>query len=195
MEYDPIQHIKRTIDLNEEKEALIRSCLRPIRLKKKSFLLRQSEVCLYMSYIKSGCLRVYFNDEQGQESNVFFALEDWWVMDLESFMNQTPGRFSIESLETSELIQIHEQDFNRLVEAIPQLEKWLRKLFQNALISSENRIYYKSTLSAELRYERFLSKYPSLESRIPQKHIASYLGVSPEFLSNLKAKRWKSQKP
>lgn len=189
-----IQHIKSRIKIAAADEELIASKFFKKTVGKKTFLLQEGEVNMQLSYVHKGCLRIYAVDDNGFEKNVFFGLEDWWVMDLKSFVEQTPARFYIEAIENSELYQISKYDFDRLLEQVPQMEKWFRMLLQNALIASEDRINYKSSLSAEERYLKFLEKYPLLETRIPQKHIASYLGISPEFLSKLKAERWKRSK-
>ncbi len=138
-------------------------------------------------------MRIYSMDDYALESNVYFALEDWWTVDLKSFITSSEARFYIQALEDSELLQISKVAFDELLEEIPKLEKWFRILLQNALISSENRINTEIALDAEERYIKFLEKYPTLESRISQKHIASYLGVTPEFLSKLKSKRQKKK--
>jgi len=191
---DVIQHIKDKIEIDKIEEGLIRSKFFKKSFTKRRFLLREGETCRQLSYVNKGCLRVYSVDENGYEKTVFFTIEDWWVVDLKSFIEQSPARFFIDAIEDSELWQITKSDFDELLHQIPQMEKWFRILLQNALVASENRINYKSALIAEERYLKFIDKYPLLESRIAQKHIASYLGISPEFLSKLKAERWKRQK-
>lgn len=181
----------KRVAISGKKKELIKSVVRKIDLNKKETLLHAGEVCSSISYVNSGCLRVYSVDENGFDKNVFFALEDWWVVDLKSFIEQSPARFYIEALEDCELIRVTKNDFDQLLIDVPELERWFRMLLQNALIASENRINDMVSIDAEERYLKFVEKYPSLESRISQKHVASYLGVSPEFLSALKAKRLK----
>lgn len=186
-----IQHIKNRIELSTQEEELFLSKFSFKKVPSRQSLLREGEVCKYFSYVHKGCLRVYSIDNNGFERNVFFTIEDWWTVDLKSFVEQSPARFHIETIEECQLFQISKNDFDHLLNEIPNLEKWFRILLQNALIASENRINYKSSLNAEERYLKFVDKYPFLETRISQKHIASYLGISPEFLSKLKAERWK----
>lgn len=183
-----INHIIKRVAISEKKKQLIVKVAKKKSLAKKDVLLHAGEICSILSYVNKGCLRVYSVDENGFDKNVFFALEDWWVIDLKSFIEQSPARFSIEALEDCELIQLTKEGFDKLLTDVPELERWFRMLLQNALIASENRINNMVSLDAEERYLKFMDKYPSLESRVSQKHIASYLGVSPEFLSALKAK-------
>ncbi|OJJ16621.1 hypothetical protein BKI52_32425 [marine bacterium AO1-C] len=195
MQHNIIQHFNNIINLTKEEESRILSLVKVRRYKKKTMLIEEGAVCRAISYVFKGCLRIYKIDSEGIENNVYFTLEDWWVVDLKSFIEQTGARFYIETLEDCELWQLTKNDFDVLLDEILILEKWFRVLLQNALISSENRIHYKTSLKAEDRYDKFLEKYPTLESRISQRHIASYLGISPEFLSSLKSKRHKQQKP
>ena len=189
-----LQHFSKRVSLTEAEMEEIASLIQPVVYPKKTILLEEGAICKKLSYIVSGCVRVFTIDDDGIENNVFFALEDWWAIDLKSFIEQSSARFYIETLEVTEFLEIPKADFELLLERIPKLEKWFRILLQNALIASENRISYKSTLKAEDRYLKFLDKYPTLESRISQKHIASYLGISPEFLSSMKAKIMKNRK-
>ena len=189
-----ILHITKQVQLSPEEVELILSVVKKKVLGKKKFLLYEGQTCRYLSYVESGCLRIYSINKRGLEHIVFFAIEDWWAIELKSFIQQTPSRFFIETIHDSTLLQISKTDFDMLLDKIPKLEKWFRILLQNALISSEDRIDNKTALRASDRYNRFIEKYPTLESQISQKYIASYLGISPEFLSTLKAKRWKNQK-
>jgi CRP-like cAMP-binding protein len=186
-----INHFKKTIELTQEEEQLILNRVSTKTIKKRDVLLNEGELCKHLSYIDSGCIRIFSMDDDELENNIYFALEDWWAVDLKSFLEKSTARFYIQALEECELNQIYKSDFEELLEEVPKLEKWFRILLQNALISSENRISTEISLSAEERYLKFLEKYPTLESRISQKHIASYLGISPEFLSKFKSKRLK----
>ncbi|MBO6516806.1 MAG: Crp/Fnr family transcriptional regulator [Bacteroidia bacterium] len=155
--------------------------------------MQNNQICKYLYYVQSGSLRVYGIDDHALENNVYFAIDDWWVVDLRSFVEETPARFNIQALTDCRLLSVHKSKFDYLLEQIPVLEKWFRILLQNALISSENRINNKIALTAELRYLEFLKKYPNLELQIAQKHIASYLGITAEHLSKIKSKRIRSK--
>lgn len=193
MLHNLINHFQKTTALTIKEEEIILSKITRRLIKKKEIILQEGAVCRHISYINKGCVRIYSMDDYIMGNNVYFALEDWWTVDLKSFIESSEARFYIQALEDSELIQISKNAFDDLLEEIPKLEKWFRILLQNALISSENRITAEITLNAEERYNEFLKKYPTLETRISQKHIASYLGISPEFLSKLKSERLKKK--
>ncbi len=194
MTHSLIKNIEKHVSLSSAEIETIKTVLKTKKLKRKEFLLKEKEFCTSLSYVQSGCLKIHTVDEEGVEHIIFFALEDWWAVDLKSFVSDTSARFSIEAMEDCELLQLSHMDFNKLLEKIPKLEKWFRILLQNALIASENRIDHKLSKKAEARYLEFLKKYPTLESRIPQRQIAAYLGITPEFLSKLKALQWKAKK-
>ena len=187
--YNIIQNILKHVTLEQDEIGHILKVVRPKKLPKNEFLLKKNDVCKFYSYVNSGCMRVYTIDENGFERITFFAPEDWWAVDLKSFIGQVPSRYFIDAMEDSEVLLIHKNDFDNLLEKIPQLEKWFRILLQNALIATENRVEYELTLKAEERYQKFLLKYPDLEQRIAQRQIASYLGITPEFLSMLRKRR------
>ncbi|WP_196895735.1 Crp/Fnr family transcriptional regulator [Aureivirga marina] len=195
MTHSFIQNIQKHVSLSIEEISYIESFLKLKKLKKKEFLLQGKEICTNLSYIDKGCLKIFTIGENGEEHIIFFAIEDWWALDLKSFITKEPARFFIEAMEDSEISQISNDNFQLLLDKIPKLEKWFRILLQNALIASENRIDHKLSLNAEQRYFEFSKKYPSLETRISQRQIASYLGITPEFLSKLRAQKWKSKKP
>lgn len=195
MHHNILTNIKKNVTLTEETEAHILSQFRTKKLKKRQFLLHHGEICQYLMYVQSGVLRIYSTDDSWVQNNVYFAADDWWVVDLKSFIESSPARFDIQALVDCDLLSIHKLSFERLLADIPELERWFRILLQNALISSENRISDKISLTAERRYEEFLKKYPTLEMQISQKHIASYLGITAEHLSKIKSRRIKQPKP
>jgi CRP-like cAMP-binding protein len=117
-----------------------------------------------------------------------FGVEDWWVGDLYSFLTQTPSTYFIQALETTEVLQINKAQLDELYERVPKFERFFRILLQNAFIAQQNRINQNLSFTAEQRYLDFITKYPHLEQRIPQKHVAAYLGMTPVFLSMLRKK-------
>ncbi|MEM6320093.1 MAG: Crp/Fnr family transcriptional regulator, partial [Bacteroidota bacterium] len=117
--------------------------------------------------------------------------EDWWFGDLQSFINNTSACFSIQSLEKTKVLSIDKASWDYLLREIPEFIIYTRILFRNTMFSHENRIFQNLSYTAEERYDYFLEKYPTLSQRISQKHIASYIGITPEFLSMLRAKKSK----
>lgn len=194
-EHSIIGHIQRLISLTPEETQHIKNLVRTRKISKKEFLLKSDEICRHLVYIKKGCIKTYRFDQNGLEHIIFFSLEDWWAVDLKSFVTQTGARFFIQAIENCEIDYISRDNFYQLLDQLPKLEKWFRVLLQNALISTEDRVERELSLSAEERYHQFIQKYPTLERRISQRQIASYLGITPEFLSKLRSDILKSKKP
>lgn len=134
-----------------------------------------------------GCIKRYYIDQNGDETILQFAVEDWWISDIASFCEQIASRFYIETLEEAELLQINYQNKELLFKEVPQLERVFRLLVQRAYAVLENRFFTGITDSAEERYLQFIKNYPGLLQRVPQYQIASYLGITPEALSRIKA--------
>lgn len=183
-----IDHFSKYIQLNTEEVELIHSLFSYKSLKKKEFLLRSGDICRTESFIISGCLRTYSIDENGFEHTLTFAIEDWWTGDLLSFFTETSTSYNIVALEDSEILQITKTDLDKLYLEVPKLERYFRQLIQNAYVAQQQRIDQNLSQTAEQRYLSFVEKYPVLLQRIPQKHIASYLGITPVFLSMLRKK-------
>ena len=158
---------------------------------KKTFLLRSGEICKFEAFIVKGCIKSYFIDKNGEEVILTFATENWWVNDLTSFQDQKPSKMFIETIEDCELLNISPKSKEDLLAKYPQLEKMFRLMVQRHLASYQERLFGNIAMNAEERYQIFLQKYPDLPQRIPQQLIASYLGISPEFLSRLRTRKSK----
>lgn len=184
-----LQHISLHIQLDSNEEAYFLSLIQEKTIRKKELLLQQGEVCKTENYLLSGCMRTFTLNERGEEQTVQFGIEDWWVGDLYSFLTQTPATYSIEALEDTVVAQITKENLDRLYQQVPKFDRFFRLILQNAFIAQQDRIHRSLSWSAEERYEDFSSKYPQLEQRVAQKHIASYLGITPVFLSMLRRKR------
>jgi CRP-like cAMP-binding protein len=190
MNFDLIlENISRHIELTSEESAYFTSLLVARKIRKKDFLLREGEINTHETFVNKGCLRNYTVDEKGNEHIIMFAIEDWWTSDLYSFLAQAPATFTIDALEDTEVWQISKDNLEKLFEKVPKFERFFRIMFQKAFIAQQDRINQNLSLTAEERYNRFVSKYPRLEQRIAQKQLASYLGITPEFLSMLRKKR------
>jgi len=183
-----LKNIARHIQLDKAETELYVSLLRPKAIKRKEFLLAKGDVCKTENFITKGCLRAYTIDENGFEHILMFAIEDWWIGDLYSFLTQTPATCYIDALEDTEILQISKHDLDLLFERVPKFERFYRLIFQNALIAHRQRINQNLSFTAEQRYLNFIDKYPEMEQRISQKHVAAFLGITPEFLSMIKRK-------
>ena len=164
------------------------------KLRKKQYLLQEGEISRYEYFVNKGCLRTYSIDEKGQEHIVQFAIEDWWTGDMYSFLTQTPGLYTIDALEDSELFCLEKNALEELYTKIPKFEKFFRHLLQNAFIAGQRRIIESMSLAADQRYCKFIEQYPLMEKRLPLKQIASYLGITPESLSRIRSQYIKAEK-
>lgn len=182
------QQIELFIPLSlEDKQSIIEQTEEQ-HFPKKSYLQVQDSIVYYEYFVVHGCLRTCHTDQNGNEHNLFFATEQWWAGDLESFTRQTPSVFSVQALEDTTAIAISNTAIQNLYTEIPALERFFRIIMQNAFVSLQQRLVFNLSQSALDRYKQFKKLYPSLEQRISQKHIASFLGITPEFLSLLRSK-------
>ncbi len=181
-----LKNISRFIDLNLEEQNLYISLLRQRVIRKKDFILKPGEVVKDEYFIVKGCLKVYSIDDKGVEHISMFAIKDWWTGDIASFLTQQPSNYFIQALEETEVIKISRKNYDLLFKKIPKFERFYRILYQKSLANYIRRSDQNISLSAEDRYFNFVKKYPSLVNRVSQKDIASYIGVTPEFLSVLR---------
>lgn len=180
------KNFQARIPLKDSEYKRIESFLQVREIKRKKKLLNEGEMCRFSAFVEKGCFRMYSVDTEGTEHVTQLAMEDYWIADLYSFLTNTPSRFNIEALEDSEVKLLMGTDLERLYTEIPSLERYFRKLFQNALITSHGRLHAMLNDDAEHRYLDFINKYPGIVQRVPQVHIASYLGIAPETLSRIR---------
>jgi len=131
---------------------------------------------------------MYFLNEKSTEQITQFALEGWWLTDFFSFMDNTPSDYFIQTIETTELISIEKQAYDELLNTLPQLERYFRMIFQKNLAASQLRAKYLYEMSKEEFYQHFSSNFPEFMQRVPQYMVASYLGLTPEYVSELRKK-------
>ena len=183
-----ISSISKHISLSGEEIEFFTSLLKSRSLASGEYLLREGDVCKYESFVIKGCLKTYYQDENGVEHIIDFSIEEWWADDLYSLLTQTPSKSNIKAIEDTEILQISKPDLELLYQKIPGFERFFRILFQNAYIAQREQINLALSASAEERYLLFLKQKPYAEKRFSQKEIASYLGITPQFLSTLKRK-------
>ncbi len=159
-------------------------------VKKNELLLREGEICRNFYFVNKGCLRVFNTDMNGGEHNMLFCPENWWSADMASFSLQSPAFYSIAAPEPSEVFYFNYPDLGDLYETVPKFERFFRILIQNGFSLYQRRITSNLSTTAEERYRLFDEQYPALEQRIAQKQIASYLGITPVFLSMIRGKKY-----
>ena len=183
-----ISNISKRISLTVEEIDFFTSLLRSKSLAAGEFLLREGEICKYESFVVSGCLKSYYVDENGFEHIIDFSIEEWWADDLYSLLTQSASKSNIKAIEDTDVLQIGKTDLELLYQRVPKFERFFRILFQNAYITQREQINQALSATAEERYLLFTRKKPYAEKRFSQKDIASYLGVTPQFLSTLRKK-------
>lgn len=183
-----LSNISRHIPLTKKEIEFFTSLLHSKSIESGAFLLREGDVCRYESFITKGCFKAYYLDENGIEHIIDFLIEEWWADDLYSFFAGTAATTNIKAIENADVIQISKSNLELLYQKIPKFERFFRILFQHAYISQRVQINSILSASAEERYISFLKKKPYAEKRFSQKDIASYLGITPQFLSTLKKK-------
>lgn len=183
-----IQNISKHISLTAEEKQLFLSKTQTQRHKAKTILLSPGQVADCIYFVNSGILRSFNINDNIIEHVLHFACEGWWIGDMYSYISGKPGNLFIEVLENAELVCLSKKDQQELYEKIPKLERFFRILAENSLVTHQERLMDNLSLSAEERFEKFCNKYPSLMRQVPQKHIASYIGVTPEFFSKMKSR-------
>ena len=157
-------------------------------IKKKSFLLREGEICKFEGFVTKGLFRGYHKDKNGFEQILYFAIEDWWITDIDSFTNEIPSQLFIEALEDSELLLISKKDKDFAYENLPKIEKLFRIMTQKTHVALQRRMIDSMSKTAEFRYVEFVEKYPQLIQRLSNIQVAAYLGITNVFLSNIRKK-------
>jgi len=183
-----LENIKKHINLTEEEERHLISLLKPISIKRKEWLLEAGEICKYSYFVTSGCLRGYTIDTNGFEHVLSFAPKNWWIADMYSLISQKPGTVYIQTLEPTEVLALSKTAQERLYIEVPAFERFFRIITENSSVSFQQRLLDNLSLPAEERYQNFCKRYHGLTDILPAKQVASYIGVTPEFLSKMKHK-------
>ena len=184
-----ISYFQNMLPLTEEEVEMITSKFQPRLYRKRQFILQEGDVCNVFNFIVSGCLRMYKIDEAGTTHIIQFAIENWWISDMGSFYSQKPSELSIEAVEDTTVLQIKHDDLLDLYTRAPKFDRLFRVLIEKSLIGMQHRLLQNISSDARIRYESFLKQYPDLANRIPNTYIASYLGITPEFLSKIRNER------
>src|SRR4051794_29678235 len=182
------EKLNEKIALSDEEQEVIKSYLTPKKLRKKQYLLQESDVCKAIAFVEKGALREYSVDEKGNEHIIQFALEGWTISDLYSFMTGEPATYNIDALEDSELVLITKSAQQEILKKVSKYESYTRLQITGAYLAMQKRLTSFISLSLEERYTRFISLYPNIVQRVPQHMIASYLGLTPETLSRIRRK-------
>lgn len=184
-----LENMRRHVTLSEEEEAVVLSKLRPVNLKRREFLLKQGQVARELAFVVEGCLRAYALDDNGFEHILQFAPAGWWISDMSSVISRQESLLNVDAIKPSQVLLLSREDQLALFDEVPRLERYFRVLTENGLVSSRMRLIENLSLTARQRYQRFCQTYPNLINEIPQKYIASFIGVTPEFLSKIRGEK------
>lgn len=173
-----------TLDSKEKEE--VARLFKNRTYKRRSLLLNEGDICNHYTFVVKGCFRMYAVDEKGKEHNLQFATENKWIMDFHSFYERKPSKLYLEAVELSEVLQITNEDLLYLYTHYHKFDRNFRIIIERKYIDFQNRILETISVPAEERYENFMKQYPDLIQRLPNTQIASYLGITPEFLSKIR---------
>lgn len=186
-----IDYFERYIPLEDVEKELVTQYFKPRLYRKHQFVLQEGDVCKWFNFVVKGCLRTYKIDEKGTMHILQFASENWWANDNESFHNQTPSPLNIDALEETMILQITRDDLTSLYKKSRKFNLIFRVLLEKAYATLQNRLLINISCSAQEKYLFFIKTYPHLVEKLPQTQIAAFLGITPEFLSKLKAEMLK----
>lgn len=193
METKPlIEYFNQLLSLNEEEKSVVETVFKERKIKRRQFILQEGDVSKLNTFIVEGCFKMYMIDRNGKEHNLQFAVENWWIGDIGSFHTEQPSKLYIEAIENSIILQINKEDQLKLFVEYPKFNRIFRVLAENAMVSLQQRVLQNISSTAEERYLDFMERYPHFFNRISNVQIASYLGVTPEFLSTIRKKLVKS---
>lgn len=184
-----ISHIQKYVNLDEISVARLNQYIIPRKLKRKEFLLEEGQVCNSLYFVEKGCLRMYFVDDKLNEQITHFALEHWWMADHFSFLDKKPSPYFIQTIEKSEILEINSGSFEAMLLELPQMERYFRIVMQRAVAAAQLRNKYLYEMSKEEFYQHFSTSFPEFVQRVPQYMIASYLGLTPQYVSELRKKK------
>ncbi|SEL11039.1 Crp/Fnr family transcriptional regulator [Parapedobacter koreensis] len=186
-EFAPIiSNVSRFIDLTAEETQIFISHLRIVIAKKKQFIVQPGFVCQYRSYVLKGALRTYLLANDGQEHTIALSIEDWWTSDFASYITQEPATLFVEATEDATLIQLSHKDEQELYKLIPKFERFFRLQVERSGVSIQKRMLSSLSKTAEERYDELINRNPQFLQRFPQYVIASYLGMTTQFLSRIR---------
>lgn len=187
------KNFSKHISLTKAEEKYLMTLFEYKAIKAKDFLVQQGEVSKHSAFVLNGCVRGYTIDSNGFEHVLSFAPKDWWIADMYSLLSQKPGNLNIEAMVDTEVALISKTNQDLMYEKVPKLERFFRIIIEKSLVAYQQRLNDNLSLTATERYMKFCKTYPQLINDIPQKQIAAYIGVTPEFLSKLRAKQAKAK--
>ncbi len=183
-----LKNVARHITLDEDEKSFFLSLLETRMLKRRNLYLEAGKVCKESAFVVSGAMRGFTVDREGREHILSFAIPDWWIADMYSLLSEKPAILTIEAVADSEVLVLSRENQELLYSQVPKFERFFRILVENSLVANQQRLIDNMSSTAEERYLSFIRKYPTIPSCVPQHNIASYLGITPEFLSKIRSR-------
>lgn len=182
-----LANIEKHISLTDQEKTYFTDQLEIKEVSRKEYILEAGSACRYFNFVNDGAFRAYYLSKEGKESTIMFAVSDWWITDMHCFVNELPAMFNIQAIANSQIVRLPKEKLDLLFDQVPKFEKFFRIIMQNAYTREQLRVLENLSLTAEERYHNFLHKYPQIVKQVTQKQIATYLGITPEFLSTIRA--------
>lgn len=183
-----ISHIQEKVAITTAEIELLKSFFSQKKLNKKEYLLQEGQICKDLTFVSKGILKSYILDDKGNERINLFAFEGWWISDFNSFLNEEKAYLSIDAIEESELLTISRENYEALTLKIPIMDRYFRILYQNSLVTKDQRLVISNNFTAEEKYLQLLESNPKITQKLSHSLIASYLGLSPETISRIRKK-------
>lgn len=184
-----VSYIEKFVKLSDEEKEIFSSSFKEVKIKKRQYIVQPDFVAKNRHYILKGAFRAYVVADEGVDHTITFAIEDWWITDYNSYIFQEPATMFVVALEDSIILQLSYEKEQELKQLNHKFETFFRIVAERGLAFQQRRIISNLTQKAEERYENFVSKYPLIVQRVPQYALASYLGMTTEFLSRIRNKR------
>lgn len=179
-------HITKRVRMTAKEFELCTGFFVHRKIRKRQFILQEGEVCKHLAFVNEGCLREYTVDHKGEEHILQFAIQDWWISDLNSYLSGIPSTHAIDALQDSEVLLLEKETRDAMLKAVPIMDRYFRLLLEANYVATHRRINETLSASAEERYLAFIKTYPRLVEQVPQNQIASYLGITPQSLSRIR---------
>ncbi|RKE46909.1 Crp/Fnr family transcriptional regulator [Sphingobacterium detergens] len=181
-------HLEKFIQIDDVTFERISTYFNINSVAKKENMLEEGQICRYHYFVLKGILRKFFVNEKGVEQTTEFAIENWWLTDNMAYENKRVSSFYIQAVENSEVLYISQENQEKLMAEFPLMERYFRFVYQRAYAAAQMRVKYLFSLPKEEFYRDMLRKYPEFVQRVPQYLIASFLGFTPEYLSEIRKK-------
>jgi len=184
-----IDYARRVVPLSDEEAGEFASAFREVKVKKRQFIVQPNFIVKNRNWVLEGAFRAYVVDDEGKDSTIAFAIEDWWITDYNSYILQKPATMFVVALEDSRILELSYENEATLKKSSHRFETFFRVRAERTAAFMQQRIISNLTQTAEERYDQFIAQYPHIVQRVPQYALASYLGMTTEFLSRIRNRK------